>query len=151
MPPVSSVLSQTPRKSLNSTLFDMTGRKHIFKVRGDNYRSKRDSLNKEVKKNEEICCDYDEFKQYINTLEKGFNKIEQKLNYLTELSTKNLQCFVNNDPITNKEVNLSDISIDELLKLSINIEYGKLDKKDNQDYKLESLQMPTFFQDFHSL
>ncbi|KAG9305400.1 hypothetical protein G9A89_011533 [Geosiphon pyriformis] len=107
---------QTP----NSTSFDATGRKHIFKLRGDNYRSTRRSLNKKLKL-EKNCCHCNELDQYISTLEKSSSNIEQQLNYLTELSNMNLQRILNSDTITNEKVNLSELSIDELLRVSISI------------------------------
>ncbi|CAG8558213.1 904_t:CDS:2 [Ambispora gerdemannii] len=99
---------------------DTTGRRSIFQVRGISYPPRRRA--KSNKQNSQIENDENEiFEEVIRILESHIDGIEQKINVLTKSTIIQNSSEKISDKSNTKDSKFSELSTDELLKLTQNL------------------------------
>ncbi|CAG8479667.1 1626_t:CDS:2 [Ambispora gerdemannii] len=109
------------RKNKKPNEIDTTGRRYIFTVRGTSYPQLRRLNNAKQSTNCKYC---DKNSQYIDILEARLDDIDNVIDDLAEIVSKN-----NNSSDSNMDgLDLSTIDIQNLLMISNNIGLGLYDK-----------------------
>ncbi|KAG9305404.1 hypothetical protein G9A89_011537 [Geosiphon pyriformis] len=112
-----SNFTSKPRIHRNNSVIDLSGKKHMWIIRGQGYSSSKASKKQETI---ETCRKCNQTNHYVDVLEQRLETIEQVVNNLTALTISNVNH--DNNP-TNQQIwtDISNMSIDDLLHLVMNL------------------------------
>ncbi|CAG8524149.1 10775_t:CDS:2 [Ambispora leptoticha] len=99
-------------------IFDATGHKYVFKVRGESYPPLRRTHRHKFSSSHESqrCNEHDEYDQYIETLEAKLNDLEYVINELVNHNQVDISMEFGKD-----DINFSQIDTETLLEISKSI------------------------------